>query len=110
MISNREDSKLIVAAMKAGATDYIPKTASSEELWEKIGNKFSIHQQKWPKYDENLIEEEVVTIGIMVNGKLRGTIEVQISNDKHQFKFKNQNHFVICNLNFFCDLLYYFVN
>ncbi len=29
----------------------------SEELWEQIGNEFSVHQSEWPKYDETLIED-----------------------------------------------------
>ena len=36
MISNREDAKMVVSAMRAGASDYVPKTADNEELWEKI--------------------------------------------------------------------------
>jgi len=51
----------------------------TEELWERLGNKFSIHQQRWPEYDPGVIEEEVTTVAIQVNGKLRGTIEVQSS-------------------------------
>ena len=46
MISNREDSKLIVAAMKAGASDYIPKTAENDELWEKIKKLSEMQQMK----------------------------------------------------------------
>ncbi len=50
----------------------------AEELWCRIlGNKFSIHQQPWPKYDPKLIKERVVTIPVQVNGKVRGQIEVQ---------------------------------
>ncbi len=36
MISVRDDSKIIVAAMSAGASDYIPKTADNKELIKKI--------------------------------------------------------------------------
>lgn len=46
MISNHEDSKLIVSAMKAGASDYIPKTADNDELWEKIKKLSDIQQLK----------------------------------------------------------------
>jgi len=49
----------------------------TEELWERLGNKGSIHEQKWPEYDPGLIAEEVVTIAIQINGKLRSTIELQ---------------------------------
>jgi DNA-binding NtrC family response regulator len=46
MISNREDTKMIVASMKAGASDYIPKTADIDELWEKIRKLHDIQLQK----------------------------------------------------------------
>jgi DNA-binding NtrC family response regulator len=46
MISNREDAKLIVAAMKAGASDYIPKTINNDELWEKVRRLSEIQQIK----------------------------------------------------------------
>lgn len=49
----------------------------SEEIWcEVLKNKFSVHQQKWPKYDPRLIKEKKVTVVIQVNGKLRGQVEV----------------------------------
>jgi len=56
----------------------------TEELWEKIGNKFSVHQQNWPEYDVNLIKEERATIAIQVNGKLRSTVEVPSAKVKDQ--------------------------
>ncbi len=46
MISNHDDSKLIVSAMKAGASDYIPKTADNDELWDKIKKLSDIQQLK----------------------------------------------------------------
>jgi len=45
----------------------------TEELWEMIGNPFSIHQQPWPTYDESQLVEDTVTIVFMVNGKLRAS-------------------------------------
>jgi len=56
----------------------------TEELWERLGNKFSIHQQKWPEYNPDLIEEDFVTIAVQVNGKLRDTIQVQNAKCKMQ--------------------------
>ena len=46
----------------------------SEELWEQLGNDFSIHLQAWPKFDEALAEEDHITLVIQVNGKLRDRI------------------------------------
>lgn len=56
----------------------------TEELWEKMGNEFSIHQQLWPEYDPDLIGEETVTIAVQINGRLRGTIQVQSAKCKVQ--------------------------
>jgi leucyl-tRNA synthetase len=48
----------------------------TEEVWEKLGEKNSIHVSVWPKFDEALIQDEKVTIAIQINGKVRDTIEV----------------------------------
>jgi leucyl-tRNA synthetase len=41
----------------------------------------SVHQQSWPVSDAGGWEEEMVTIVIQVNGKVRGKVEVQRSKD-----------------------------
>jgi leucyl-tRNA synthetase len=49
-----------------------------DEAWEKLqgeGSGFLI-QQAWPTYDEALTRDAVVTLGIQVNGKLRGDLEI----------------------------------
>lgn len=48
----------------------------TEELWESIGNEYSIHNQDYPMYDETKLVESVKVIGIQVNGKLRGEVGV----------------------------------
>jgi leucyl-tRNA synthetase len=48
----------------------------AEELWEKLGGAFSVHQQAWPKFDPALVADETVVIPIQINGKLRDRIEV----------------------------------
>ena len=35
----------------------------------------SIHLQKWPVYDPNLIKEDTFTLVIQVNGKVRDSVE-----------------------------------
>ncbi len=49
----------------------------TEELWQNLGYRDSIHNQSWPKYDSELIKEEVITLIIQINGKLRDKVEVQ---------------------------------
>ncbi|HHS98326.1 MAG TPA: leucine--tRNA ligase [Chloroflexi bacterium] len=48
----------------------------AEELWVRTGRPYSIHQQPWPEYDPALTVEEVVTLVVQVNGKVRARIEV----------------------------------
>ena len=43
----------------------------AEELWQKTGNDYSIHNQSWPQWDKALAKDEEFTLVIQVNGKLR---------------------------------------
>jgi len=56
----------------------------TEELWESLGEKTSIHLSNWPEHNDSLIVDEVVTVAIQINGKIRGTVEVManISDDE----------------------------
>jgi leucyl-tRNA synthetase len=50
----------------------------SEEVWvEVLGKPFSIHKADWPKYDESLIKSDVVTVIVQINGKMRGSLELE---------------------------------
>ena len=49
----------------------------TEELNEKYNLGKSICESSWPEYDENKIVEDNITIGVQVNGKLRGTIDIK---------------------------------
>ena len=51
----------------------------TEELWTRSGHPYSIHNQSWPKWDEELAREEEVTLVIQVNGKLRDKVTVPVS-------------------------------
>jgi len=46
----------------------------AEELWERQGGGYSVHQQAWPTYDPAQIAEETVLLIVQVNGKLRDRI------------------------------------
>jgi leucyl-tRNA synthetase len=48
----------------------------AEELWERLGGAFSVHQQHWPVFDPALAADEMIVIPIQINGKLRDRIEV----------------------------------
>ena len=50
----------------------------AEELWmEVLGNKISVHLERWPEVDENLLAEELVTLVVQVNGKFRDSIKMK---------------------------------
>ena len=54
----------------------------AEEIWEHLGQDGSVHIQAWPKYDPELAKDDVMTIVIQVNGKLKDEFLVS-STDAH---------------------------
>jgi len=48
----------------------------AEELWACTGRPYSIHQQSWPEFDPDLAAEEMITLVVQVNGKLRARLEM----------------------------------
>jgi leucyl-tRNA synthetase len=46
------------------------------ELWQANGHSESIHEQAWPEYDPALLVDDVITIVVQVNGKVRDKLEV----------------------------------
>jgi len=51
----------------------------AEELWQLTGHEYSIHNQKWPSWDEALAKEEEITLVIQINGKVRDKMTVPAS-------------------------------
>jgi leucyl-tRNA synthetase len=48
----------------------------TEEMWQMFGHEPFILTSRWPVADPALMQEDVVTIVVQVNGKLRGQVEV----------------------------------
>jgi leucyl-tRNA synthetase len=48
----------------------------TEELWERLGNAYSIHQQGWPAYDPALLRTATMTIVVQVDGRVRDRVEL----------------------------------
>ena len=66
----------------------------AEELWNKLGNKQSIHLEAWPKYNKSLILEEKVNIIVQVNGKTRAIISIDKDANENAVKkiaLQNEN-------------------
>ncbi len=48
----------------------------AEELWARLSGKYSVHQQEWPEWDEELAADEVITLIVQINGKVRDRLQV----------------------------------
>ena len=48
----------------------------TEEIWRALGHTTSIHLEAWPKFDPNLVLDEMVTVVVQINGKVRDRLEV----------------------------------
>ena len=49
----------------------------TEELWSILGHSNTIAYEAWPTFDESKTIDNTINLPIQVNGKLRGTIEVE---------------------------------
>ena len=54
----------------------------AEELWQQMGHEDMLATRSLPKDDNNLLVDNVVTIAIQINGKMRATIELAKDMDK----------------------------
>ena len=46
-------------------------------MWQKLGYTTLVVEMPWPNFDSALLEEDIVTIAVQVNGKLRVTVDVE---------------------------------
>lgn len=53
-----------------------------EELWEDLGHKETVFNEKWPTFDKSLMEVDIMEIAIQVNGKTKKVLEVAKNIDK----------------------------
>jgi leucyl-tRNA synthetase len=61
----------------------------SEEVWtEVLGLQYSVHQQRWPSYDESVLAQSEVTLVVQINGKVRDQVVVDagIARDEAQVR------------------------
>ena len=60
----------------------------TEELNEKYKLGPVLCESNWPEADESKLEVSTMTIGVQVNGKLRGTIDISVDEDEESIKTK----------------------
>jgi leucyl-tRNA synthetase len=54
----------------------------TEELWEQIGEAYSVHQQDWPVANAELAKEREVAVAVQVNGKTRDVLQLAAGVDE----------------------------
>jgi len=97
---SKEDLKTLILLL-APFAPYI-----SEELWSRLkaedprrkasGEKFSVHQQAWPKFEARLATNALTTFVVQINGKLRAKLELDLKTAQDKAKVlilaKANNH------------------
>ena len=59
----------------------------TEELWHRDGRHTdSIFNAAWPIYREDLLQSEMITIAVQINGKLRDSLEMNASASEEEVK------------------------
>jgi len=58
----------------------------SEELWARTSRPYSIHQQPWPEWDEEIAAEETFTLVVQVSGRVRDRLEVPVDIEQEEAK------------------------
>ncbi len=63
---------------------YAPHLA--EELWAKLGHAGTLTYEPWPRYDERYLVEDLITVVVQVNGKVRDQLQVAADEDPQAVK------------------------
>jgi len=69
--ATREETEILIKLI-APLAPYM-----AEELWSRVGNSTSVHEQSWPEVDEKKLIEEEVVVPVAINGKVRGQLIVK---------------------------------
>jgi leucyl-tRNA synthetase len=62
----------------------------AEDLWASRGEKRSIHISPWPQYDDVHLHDDMVTMVIQVNGKVRAHMQVSASISEEEAKTEGE--------------------
>lgn len=58
----------------------------TEELWHELGYTDTIHVDHWPTWDDDLTQEEQMTLIVQVNGKVRAKLVLPVDTDEDAVK------------------------
>jgi leucyl-tRNA synthetase len=93
---NTAISQMMILVKHLGALPAAPREAAKtlallvspfaphlgEEVWQRLGGAKSLAHEPWPTYDAVLVKDDVVEIGVQVNGKLRGVVQLAVNADE----------------------------
>jgi leucyl-tRNA synthetase len=96
---NTAISAMMILVKHLGSLDRVPLDAAKaltlllspfaphlgEELWQRLNGHAelrSLAYEPWPSFDPELVRDEVVEIGVQINGKLRGTVTLAVEADE----------------------------
>ncbi|MDF2693269.1 MAG: Leucyl-tRNA synthetase [Labilithrix sp.] len=54
----------------------------SEELWQLLGGETTLAYEPWPAFDPALVKDDVIEIGVQINGKARASIQIPADADE----------------------------
>ncbi len=57
-----------------------------EELWQHLGASDLLAYEPWPTFDPALVKDDVIEIGVQVNGKARASIQISVDADEANAK------------------------
>ena len=84
---NSEDKEVLSYALITFLKMFAPVLPHmSEEIYEGLGGKDSIHKLEWPKYDEALAKTSTITLVAQINGKVKDRIEVDAELSKEELE------------------------
>jgi leucyl-tRNA synthetase len=58
----------------------------TEELWERLGQRGSIHAASWPVFDAEALQAETLILPVQVNGRVRGRMEIAYDTPEVEIK------------------------
>ena len=58
----------------------------AEEMWEQMDHSGTIHQARWPEYNEEFLKADEIEIVVQVNGKVRQKLSVPAGIDEESLK------------------------
>ena len=58
----------------------------AEEVWNLLGHETLICDVEWPKFDKRFLNTETISIGVQINGKLRGNISYNKNAKKEEIQ------------------------